>query len=197
MFGRKKFNTMKRIIPFLAFALLLFIASCGGEEKKSESSSKDMSNEEIEELAAEEAKNSNVSGYASLDELSREVVESIKANDYEDYLKHVMTKEMETTVVNEIKNEEKRDYFLGEFGFSLDREKEEFDNLITYLKDRDVSLDSINFEEVEVIDYHHDDYAPLTLKEVVIIVPHEYDILLIYTAIKIQDRWFLTSELEV
>ncbi len=188
---------MKKLIPFLAMASFLFLANCSPEKKDDTGSNEEMSNEEIEDKVAEEAMAANVTGYTDLNELSKELVASLKANDYEDYLNHVMTEEMEKTVVNEIKDKEKRDFFLGEFGFSLEREKEEFTNLVSYLKDRNVSLDSINFDEVEVIDYHHDEYAPLTLKEVVIVVPHEYDVLLIYTAIKIKDRWYLTSELEV
>lgn len=194
---------MNRLIPYLSIITLIFFTSCGNEKEKSDSSSENenssakMTNSEIDDMAEEQAKSSKISGYATIEELSKEVVASIEANDYEDYLQHVMTVDMETTVANEIEQEEKRDYFLGEFGFSLEREKEEFENMVKYLNDREVSLDSIDFDEVEVIDYHHDDYAPLNLKEVVIVVPHKYDILLIYTAIKIKDRWYLTSELEV
>lgn len=191
MFGANNLK-MKILYPFLISLIAIFAISCASEKKE-----ETKSNDDIEKLASEEAKESHRSGYASIDELSKEVVSSIKNNDYEDYLSHVMTAEMEETVSEEITNMEMKDHFMGEFGFSLDREEEEFNNLINYLNQREISLDSIDFNEVEVIDYHHDEYAPLHLKEVIITIPHDYDVLLIYVAIKIKDRWFLTSDLEV
>ena len=183
---------MKRLLPFLILVPFVFMMACSSPEKE-----ENQTDEQIEETAAAEAKKDFITGYATLQELSEEVVYSIKENDYEDYIRHVMTKQMEETVSKEIKVEANRDHFLGEFGFSLDREKEEFENLVEYFKERDANFDSINYKDVEIVDYHSDDYAPLVLKEVIITVPHEYDLLLIYIAIKIKDRWYLTSELEV
>ncbi len=187
---------MKTILPFLIAVIILFFAACSSENKNSEKD-KTLSKEDIEDIAEKEAVEASVSGYATIEELSEEVIASIKNNDYEDYLKHVMTKEMEKTMAAEISEESKRDYFLGEFGFSIEREKQDFEYLVRYLKDRNVSLDNIKMNEIEVVDYKHEDYSPIELKEVIIVVPHEYELLLIYTAIKVKDKWFLTSELEI
>ena len=180
---------MKSLLPFLTLGFALFLFSCAEQKQV-------RSDEEIDAEAAKEAKESYITGYASIEELTEEVVYSIRENDYDDYVRHVMTKEMEETLSNEIDNEGNRDHFVSEFSFSIDREKEEFDNMVTFLKQNKVNLDSINYDEIEIVDYHDDIYAPLNIKEVLIIVPHEYEVLMIYKAIEIGGRWYLTSELE-
>lgn len=190
---------MTKTIVSLSICSMLFLFSCGGagEQGKEADNTSEESNEAIEHKAAEEAAASNITGYESIDALTKEVIESLSKADYEDYLSHVMTLEMEETVSNEIQNATMKDHFLGEFGFSLEREEEEFKYMVDYLNERNITLDSINYDEIEIVDYHHDDYAPLNLKEVIITIPHDYEVPLIYVAIEIEGRWFLTSELEL
>lgn len=186
-------KTMKNTSYLLLLSAWLLFACSEQNVKDSSEESK----EDIEAEASAEAIKDHITGYASLEELTEEVVYSIKTADYDDYITHVMTKEMEETVAREISDSLKHDHFISEFGFSIDHEKEEFDDMIKFITENNINLDNINFDEVEVIDYKPGEYAPLTLKEVMIVVPHDYEVLLIYTALQIEDRWYLTSELSL
>jgi len=88
--------------------------------------------------------------------------------------------------------------FKQEFGFSLAHEEEEFKNLLNYLEQENIDLQKSNIDELVLIDYRTDEFVPLELKQVIIPVIHDgMETDLIYVAIKVEDIWFLTSELQL
>ena len=109
-----------------------------------------------------------------------------------------MNKELEEAQAARIESEEGRAAFIDEFWFSLAHEEEEFRNLVNYLKQENIDLEKSQIEELVLIDYRTDEFAPLELKQIIIPVIHdEIETDLIYVAIKVEDKWYLTSELEL
>ncbi len=169
--------------------VLVFIAACSSEKKQETKAPEEPKMEE---------KKVEISGYASIEEMSTSIIEAFKNNDYDDYYSHVMSKELEESQAARIESEEGRKAFKQEFGFSLAHEEEEFKNLLNYLKQENIDLEKSQIDELVLIDYRTDEFIPLELKQVIIPVIHDgMETDLIYVAIKVEDTWFLTSELQL
>jgi ribosomal protein L20 len=182
---------MKRSIPALFFLVLLIgFLSCSGD-KKEQKEAENTSGDELSTVEVHE-------GFESLDDLTKSVIKSIKEKDYESYIIHVMTREEELAQSRRIENDTVREAFVKEFSFSLHEEEEYFNNMIKYLHDSELNLDRSMISESIVIDYEDNKYAPVELKEVIIPIEHdEMENDLVYVAIKIDGKWFLTAELGI
>ena len=137
-------------------------------------------------------------GFDEIGDLTQSVIETIKNKDYETYITHVMSRDEELAQSKLIESDSIREAFIKEFSFSLHEEEDYFQNMIKYLNDSDINLDRSIIEESIVIDYEENKYAPCELKEVIIPIEHEdSEIDLVYVAIKIDGKWFLTAELGI
>ena len=182
----KNLHCLKYLI---LIGVLGFIAACSSEKKKET---------QAPEVPKMEEKKVEISGYKSIEEMSASIIEAFKNNDYDDYFSHIMSKELEESQAAKIESEEGRAAFVKEFGFSVAHEEEEFKNLLNYLEQENIDLQKSNIEDLVLIDYRTDEFAPLELKQIIIPIIHdEIETDLIYVAIKVEDKWYLTSELEL
>ncbi len=172
-------------------AFLLF--SCGSGNENTEEANTEEPNEEAAEIETSE-----ISGFATIEDATASFLQSLAARDYDDYLTHVINSEIEEELASMIEREDKRQDFLKEFGFSMRNEREYFDDILKFLDEKGLDPASAVHDDLEIIDYEHDHYAPLELREVIVPFPYEsYEIDLIYTAVKYNGNWLLTSELSL
>ncbi len=166
----------------------LFLMSCGGNQENS--------NEEQSVEQEADAPVVEVTGYATIEEITASFLEAVSAKDYDRYLEHVLNDNMEEELSSMIRDESRREDFLKEFGFSLKNEEESFNDLIKYLEEKEIDLSNINSESIESVDYEHEHYAPLEIKEV-FIVYSEMSPPIVFTAVKYGDSWVMTSEISL
>ena len=148
----------------------------------------------------EEADNSGVkvTGFSSIEEASESFLQTLTARDYNSYLTHVITPDIERKLAKQIGDRSKRKEFVREFGFSMRNERESFDDILKYLDEKGLDPASAAHDELEIIDYESAHYAPLEMKEVIIPFPYEnYEIDLIITVVKYEGSWLLTSEISL
>ncbi len=177
-----------KYLPLLV-AIFLFACSGGGTENQ------DAATVETKEEVAE-SKSPEVTGFESLDDLTASFLQAVSARDYESYLSHVITTDIENELAGQIEREDMRSDFIKEFGFSLKNEKEYFDNITKYLDEKGLDPMSAAHDQLEIIDYRHDHYSPLEIKEIIIPFPYEdYEIDLIVIAVNYNGNWLLTSEI--
>jgi len=138
-----------------------------------------------------------VRGFDSIEALSASLVESLVNEDYKGYLSHTMTREMEMNQARMIQDSTVKKMFVAEYGFSLREEKHYFDFTIKYLKEHDVDISKAILDEVEFIPYKKGRYEPLELFEVFIPVENEYPMTIDVVVIKIEDKYYLTSEMGI
>ena len=177
----------------LLLAILIAIVSCTNtkkEEKSEETAVKE------DTIAVGEPK-VVISGFESIDELAESVVEALINQDHQDYFSHVMSKEMEMEQAEKIENEEIKEEFLQEYGFSLHEEEEYFNNTVKFFKEKDFDLHDADLENLEYTEYKGGEYEPLELYEVMVPVEGDYEMVIDFTVIKVGGKYYLTSELGV
>ena len=171
----------------ICLTLLLSLVSCGTEKKVAEA-----------EVATTEAKDVERIGFATIEDLSKALVESLKKNDYSTYYAYVMSKDHEKALASQITGKKERIRFEHEFDFSLREEQDYFNNMVNFLKTDSINLDNANISESLVVDYEKNKYAPLNMKEVLIpVMKGENEIELMYVTVQIDGKWYLTSELGI
>lgn len=176
----------------IAFTLVLIIASsCSTQTKETEE------NQSQEENSISNSENSKIVGFTSIEKLAASVVESLQNKDYAGYYTHVMDKELELSQASRIKDSTIQKEFLHEFGFSLHEEKEYFNNLIHYYDSKNIDLNKVALDELEYTEYKGGEYHPLEMYEVFIPIKTEYGSLIDLTIIKVEDKYYLTSELGI
>lgn len=174
----------------IIFSLAVFIG-CSTKSTESETKSEPSSNEM---KASSDVK---IEGFDSIEKLAASVVNSLQNRDYDAYYTHVMNKELELTQAALIKDSVIRKEFLHEFGFSIHEEKEYFDNLLHYYDTKNIDLNKVNLEEMEFTEYKGGEYHPLELYEVFVPIIMEYEMLIDFTIIKVNNKFYLTSELGI
>lgn len=167
--------------------------SCGG----SNSSTTETAVSVETKVENKEAQSAEVTGFDSIEELAKSVVESIRARDYSSYYSHVMTVEMEKEQSKRITDEKIRKEFLHEYGFSLHEEKEYFDNLLHYYDTKNIDLSKATLADMEYTEYKGGEYEPIMLYEVFIPIEMEYESLIDFTIIEVDGKFYLTSEIGV
>jgi hypothetical protein len=176
---------MKKLLPALAILVFAsaFMFSCSSEKKASENTASVATNQ----------------GFDDLKQLSTQLISSLKNNDYNAYSTYVFTRNQEKTLAGQITNEEMRNKFIKEFGFSLKEEKVYFNNLVNYMKANNFVTDSLKLSEMEIVDFEHNDFHPVTMKTVIIpLYNNGQEVMdLDFVAVMIDNKWFLTSELEL
>ena len=177
---------MKNIALLLS---ILFLFSCGSGSEEASSGS---------ESSTTESSRVEPTGFSSIDDLAGSLVQSLQSQDYDSYLTHVISPKIEEELAESISNAEKREDFKKEFGFSLKNEEESFKDMIKYIEEEGISLDDAMVGEMVMLDYEHDHYAPLELKEILIPIPKDnYEIELLFTIVNYNGNWLLTSELGI
>ena len=136
-------------------------------------------------------------GFDSLEALAASVVDALQARDYDEYYTHIMTKEMELSQAEKITDPEIRKEFLHEYGFSLHEEEEYFKDMIMFFDSKNIDLANVVLDDMEYTEYKGGEYQPLQLYEVFVPVEMEYEMLIDFTAIKVEDQFYLTSELGI
>lgn len=180
-----------KINSLLLFVLLFIIASC--TSKSDEKSASDQQ----EVVEAETSSEADIEGYDTIEELSASVLQSLKDRDHDSYFIHVMDEEMELEQAEMIQDSAIRKEFLHEYGFSLHEEKEYFDNLLHFYDTKDIDLEKAVLADMEYVEYKGGEYHPLELYEVFIPIEMEYELLIDFTAIKVDGKYYLTSELGI
>ncbi|MEQ8927517.1 MAG: hypothetical protein RLO81_17000 [Fulvivirga sp.] len=181
---------MKKLYIF-ALPLLIFTFSCSNQPKE------DNSDENTETAMESPAGEVEVEGFNSIEKLAASVVKSLKERDYDSYYSHVMTEEMELAQAGLIQDSTIRKEFLHQYGFSLHEEKEYFDNLLHFFDTKNIDLDKVVMDDMVFTEYKGGEYHPLELYEVLVPIEMEYEIPIDFTAIKVEGKYYLTSELGV
>jgi hypothetical protein len=188
----EKEDSMTKIL-LVAVIPILVLFSCSGDDTAQNQSATETEtalSETIEEAARV------VVGFESIESITASFLECLSNRDFEDYLNHVITNEIERELSAMIHNEEKRQQFIDEFGFSLKNEQESFEDLLKYLDGKGLDPSTASHEDSEIMDYEHDHYAPLGLKEVIIPFPYEsYEVDIVITCVEYKGSWLLTSEI--
>ena len=178
---------------FLPLIAAFFLFSCSGGEEENQTEQAEEQTEEVAEVSTSE-----ITGFETIEDLTGSFLQSISARDYEGYLTHVINTEMENNLASRIEREDKRSDFIKEYGFSMKNEQESFNDIVNYLDDKGLDPMSAAHDQLEIIDYEHDHYAPLDIKEVIIPFPYEsYEIDIIVTAVNYEGSWYLTSEISL
>ena len=146
---------------------------------------------------AAEASGNNIEGFSTIDALVKSLVASFKSENLEEYRSHVMTRELEEKQALTIENDSIRQVFIHEFGFSINHEDEYFREIIAYFKQNNIDLEKVAFEEIEYQEYNSGNFEPVMIYEVFIPIKMDYEALIDITVIKIEDKYYLTSELGV
>jgi hypothetical protein len=185
-------NPMKHTFVYSLILMTLVLASACSSTKKetSESTNQDAPTGKNVDYMGDE-----VTGFASIEALAKSMIEALKNNDFRDYLSHTMTEKMEMEQAESIKDPVEKEKFIKEYGFSLKEEKHYFDYTIKYLKEQNIDLNLADLNDLVVVEYKGGEYRPVKLWEV--IVPFKTDVpsQLDFTAIEIDGRFYLTSEL--
>ncbi len=184
---------MHKILRSIAVAIVsLAVISCNTEKKTSEADHQHQGHDHNHE-----ADHVN-KGFESIPELSASVIQSLANYDYEEYYSHIMTKSQERDAAKSIENDANRKIFLKEFEFSLKEEKEYFDFLEKAIKEEGLDMANARVNELEIIDYKPEIYAPLALKEVIIpVMKGDFETDIVFVCIQLEGKWFLTAELGI
>ncbi|MEP2774132.1 MAG: hypothetical protein ABJH05_18390 [Fulvivirga sp.] len=172
--------------------LILTLLSFGCNSNKTETQS-----EEPETTTSTSVESHDVEGFDTIEELAASVLQSLKDRDHDSYFIHVMDEKMELEQAELIKDSTIRKEFLHEYGFSLHEEKEYFDNLLHFYDTKDINLDKAVLADLDYVEYKGGEYQPLELYEVFIPIEMEYELLIDFTAIKVDGKYYLTSELGI
>jgi len=186
---------MKKTLLVISCAAML--SACGSNSSKEESQESDIAVTEetsVEETAVAMA---TITGFDSIEELAASLVESLKKDDYKGYFSHVMSEEMELAQAEKISDEEVREEFLHEYGFSLHEEEAYFEELVNYYKKENIDLSKATVADMEYVEYKGGEYEPLKLYEVFIPIEMEVESLIDFTIIEVDGKYFLTSELGI
>lgn len=182
-----KTNKTQSIITLLFTAMIL---SCTSNSSKTETQETTL---EVESTTNEEKV--VITGFNSIEELSKSVIESLQKRDYDSYYSHIMTEEMELSQAERIEDEKIRKEFIHEYGFSIHEEKEYFENLLHYYDSRNIDLSKATLADMEYIEYKEGNYEPIMLYEVFIPIEMEIESLIDFTTIEIDGKFYLTSEI--
>ncbi|MEQ8476338.1 hypothetical protein [Fulvivirga sp.] len=183
---------MKRIY-LLALPLMLATAvSCSNQSKE-----ETKTEETVESVTEATAEPVEIEGFKTIENLAASVVKSLKERDYDGYYSHVMSEEMEMTQAAKITDSTIRKEFLHEYGFSLHEEKEYFDNLLHYYDTKNIDLNKVVLADMDYTEYKGGEYHPLELYEVFVPIEMDYELLIDFTVIKVEDQFYLTSELGI
>lgn len=174
----------------LYFLLILLTISCSAPKQEEAVASESPQEQAVEEVP-------EITGFDTIEEIAASVVASLKTKDYASYYSHVMNEELELSQAALIQDSTIRKEFLHEYGFSLHEEKEYFDNLLKYYEDNSIDLDKVVLEDLEYTEYKGGEYHPLELYEVFVPIEMEYESLIDFTIIKVDGKFYLTSELGV
>lgn len=172
-----------------------FILSCSNQKETSTESTEEVA--ESTEIATEEAEEVEIEGYDTIEELAASVVVSLKERDYDSYYTHVMNEELELQQAALISDTVIRKEFLHEYGFSLHEEKEYFDNLLHFYDTKNIDLNKVVLADMDYTEYKGGEYHPLELYEVFVPIEMDYELLIDFTAIKVDGKYYLTSELGI
>jgi hypothetical protein len=183
---------MKRVIFVFGFLIIsFFVIKCSSGEREENAENSNSREVEVNAINSHE-------GFDSVNKLTQSVIESIKNKDYEMYITHVMSREGELAQSKLIENDTLRQEFINEFSFSLHVEEEYFNKMIKFLNNSEVNLDRSIIEESILIDFEENKYLPCKLVEVIVPIEHdEMETDLVYVAIQIRNKWFLTAELSI
>ncbi|MDH5366191.1 MAG: hypothetical protein OEW67_04340 [Cyclobacteriaceae bacterium] len=184
-----KINKTQYIIALLFTAIIL---SCSSNSSKTETQ------ETISETeASTNEEKIEITGFNTIEELSKSVIESLQKRDYDSYYSHIMTEEMELSQANRIEDEKVRKEFIHEYGFSLHEEKEYFENLLHYYDTRNIDLSKATLADMEYTEYKEGKYEPIMLYEVFIPIEMEIESLIDFTTIEVDGKFYLTSEIGI
>ena len=181
---------MKRrlfLIFLMVFAFIMYFCSDGKKEEKNANPTPVLKTDSVVTY-----------GNGSLEGLTRSVLASIKDGNFANYVSHVMSREDELSQSMLIKSDSSRQDFLKRFGFSLQEEEEYFNDMVKFLQESKISLEKARLDEMIVLELENDVFQPVYMRQV--IVPIDYDekgVDLIFVAIRVKDRWFLTAELGI
>ncbi|QSE96773.1 hypothetical protein [Fulvivirga lutea] len=181
---------MKKLY-ILVLPALLSTFSCSNQSKEETSEN---NTEVVEETTSEEVE---IEGFKTIEKLAASVVKSLKERDYDSYYSHIMTKEMEMSQAEKIQDSTIRKEFLHEYGFSLHEEQEYFDNLLHFFDTKNIDLDKVVMADLVYTEYKGGEYHPLELYEVIVPIEMDYEIPIDFTVIKVDGKYYLTSELGV
>ncbi len=179
---------MKNLYPLL-FMLAILSVSCTSKNTESQTDKPETTPGSVE--------SHEVEGFDSIEKLAASVLQSLKDRHHESYYSHVMTEEMELSQAAKIEDSTIRKEFLDEYGFSLHEEKEYFDNLLHFYDTKNIDLDKAVLADIDFTEYKGGEYQPLELYEVFIPIEMEYELLIDFTAIKVDGKYYLTSELGI
>ena len=181
---------MKKLL--LMITCVGLFASCGTKPANEE-----VTEEQTTEAVVETAEVTAITGFDSIEDLCTSLVKSIQDNDYESYFSHVMNEEMELAQAELITDEKIKKEFLHEYGFSLHEEEAYFNELISYYEKENVDLQKATVADMEYVEYKGGEYEPLKLYEVFIPIEMEYESLIDFTIIKVDEKYYLTSEIGI
>lgn len=136
-------------------------------------------------------------GFNTIEELATSLVSSLKSHDFESYKSHVMTESIELNSANQIADETKREEFKKEFGFGLKHEREFFDELIAHFENNNIDISNAKMDELEFVPFKANKFDPLKLYEVLLPIEADYEMLIDFTVIEVDGKYFLTSELGI
>ena len=139
----------------------------------------------------------DITGFDTIEELAASLVKSLSSKDFEGYRSHVMSEKIEVQSANQITDETIREEFIREFGFSLQHESEFFDELIAHFNNNNIDISKAKLDELEIVEYKGGEYEPLKLFEILLPIEAEYEMLIDFTVIEFDGKYFLTSELGI
>lgn len=171
--------------------LVIFILSCSPNKNEQEKEASEPTTEASSQESVE------ITGFDTIEEIAASVVQSLKDKDYDSYYSHIMTEELEIQQAELIEDSVIRKEFLHEYGFSLHEEKEYFDNLLKYYEDNNIDLDKVVLADLDFTEYKGGEYHPLELYEVFVPIEMDYELLIDFTIIKVDGKFYLTSELGI
>lgn len=195
-----------KLKPLYLLLALFILASCSSKkEKEDDADNTDNTEQETPSSDADSDASDEyvdkmgdvVKGFDSIDALAASLVKSLDNKNYREYLSHTMTREMEIDQAAKIQDSTVRENFIAEYGFSLREEKHYFDFTIKYLEEHDADIGKAILDEVEYVPYKEGRYKPLELYEVFIPVENEYPMTVDVVVIKIEDKYYLTSEMGI
>lgn len=178
---------MKKTVLYLVLALAVAVSSCSSEKKSHEA------HEGHQHGADHQNK-----GFDDVPQLAASVIQSIANYDYNEYYSHVMTKSQERAAAATIGSDAKRKAFIKEFEFSIKEEKVYFENIEKLIKEEKLDMANARVNEMEILDYKAEEYAPVVLKQVIIpVMKGELEVDIVFVAIQLEGKWYLTAELGV